>query len=408
MVEKESILVQKFGGTSVGSADRIKAVADRVLDSKKKVHQLVVVVSAMGDTTNTLVKLAQEMSKHPDPREYDALVSTGENISASLLAMNLIEKGHKAISLTGAQAGVKTEHLHTKAKILNVDTHRIKKELNEGKIVIVTGFQGINHHEDITTIGRGGSDTSAVVLAAALNSETCEIYTDVDGIYTTDPRKVKTASKLTSISYDEMLELASLGAKVLHPRAVECAKENNITLHVRSSFDLVEGTRVKELKTMEGNKAVTGVTINEEEAIVSVLQIPDNPGIAGVLFTELGSKGVNVDMIIQSAENLDSNNISFTVMENDLEQAQKITEKTAKELGAASIRVTNKVAKISAVGVGMISKPGTAAKMFKALGDLNINILRISTSEIKISCIIPREKAKEALIALHNTFELNK
>jgi len=407
MTKKTNIIVQKFGGTSVGSAERIKAVADRVIASKKQANQVVVVVSAMGDTTNALVKLSKEMSNSPDPREYDALVSTGENVSASLLAMHLIDKGHKAVSLTGPQAGVKTETLHTRAKILDVDTKRIKKELDDGKVVVVTGFQGLNPNQDVTTIGRGGSDTSAVVLAAALNSNECEIYTDVDGIYTTDPRKVKDASKLESISYDEMLELASLGAKVLHPRAVECAKENNIVLHVRSSFDPIEGTRVKESTDMETNKAVTGVTVNEEEAIISVLQIPDNPGNAGILFTKLGDEGVNVDMIIQSAETPNSNDISFTVMENDLEQATKITQKIAKEMGASDVKVVNKVAKISAVGVGMISKPGTAAKMFKALGDLNINILRISTSEIKISCAIPREKAQEALIALHNTFELS-
>jgi len=402
-----SLIVQKFGGTSVGSTDRIKAVAERAIETKKVYDNVVIVVSAMGDTTDELVRLAGEISSSPDPREYDALISTGENISAALLSMCLREKGINAVSLTGAQARIKTEKLHSKAKIVNVDTARIQQEFDKGNIVIITGFQGINDANDITTIGRGGSDTSAVVLAAALGCPECEIYTDVDGVYTTDPRKVPDAQKLSEISYDEMLELASLGAKVLHPRAVECAKENQIILHVRSSFKTDEGTRVKEGHLMEVNKPVTGVTVNKEEAVISLMDVPDKPGAAGELFAQLGSHGINVDMIIQSAEEELTNNISFSVHQDDLSKALTITKEISSSIGAGDVRSYDSVAKISAVGVGMISKPGIAATLFQALGKANINIKRISTSEIKISCMIDREKAEEALAILHKTFELD-
>jgi aspartate kinase len=404
----KDIIVQKFGGTSVGSIERIKAVADRIVASKKHAKNIVVVVSAMGKSTDHLVGLAKEITEHPDPREYDALVSTGENVSASLLAMTLIERGHPAISLTGPQAGVRTEPLHTKAKITDVKTERLKEEMAQGKVVIVSGFQGLNPLNDITTIGRGGSDTSAVVLAAAVGADECEIYTDVDGVYTTDPRKVESARKLDTISYDEMLELASLGAGVLHPRAVECGKENNIVIHVRSSFEDVEGTRVKEVETMESSRAVTGVAMSENEAIVSVIKVPDSPGNAGKLFSELGKAGVNVDMIIQSVEQGDENNISFSVQRDDLHQAKAISEDVAKQLNAERVETDENLAKVSAVGVGMLSRPGVAAKMFSALGDAGINILRITTSEIKISCAVPRSQAREALNILHETFELDK
>lgn len=402
-----SLIVQKFGGTSVGSTERIKAVADRAIKTKEQYDNVVIVVSAMGDTTDELVRLASDMSDQPDPREYDALISTGENISAALLAMSLKAKGVNAISLTGSQARIKTEDLHSKAKIIEVDTNRIQSEFEKGNIVIITGFQGINESNDVTTIGRGGSDTSAVVLAAALGCSECEIYTDVDGVYTTDPRKVSDAKKLYEISYDEMLELASLGATVLHPRAVECAKENNIILHVRSSFKPDEGTRVKEGDLMEMSKPVTGVTVNQNEAVISLMGIPDTPGAAGTLFSELGKHGINVDMIIQSAEENITNNISFSVHRDDLTKTVAVTKTIAQQLGAGDVRSDDSVAKLSAVGVGMISKPGVAAKMFKALGDASINIKRISTSEIKISCMIDRDQAHKALEILHTTFELN-
>jgi aspartate kinase len=400
--------ILKFGGTSLGSAERIQAVAARIIDIKKNTKDIVVIVSAMGKSTDFLVDLAKELSPIPDPREFDALLSTGENISSSLLAMTLIGMGHPSISLSGIQAGVHTETLHMKAKILRVDSTRIEESLSEGKIVIISGFQGFNEYNDVTTIGRGGSDTSAVVFAAALNCAECNIFTDVDGIYTTDPRKVETAKKLTSISYDEMLELASLGAGVLHPRAVECAKENNIVIHVRSSFSYDEGTRVMEVNNMEAKKSVTGITINEHQAIISVLKVPDTPGFAGFLFTRLGEKGVNIDMIIQNVEDEGNNNISFTVQSDDLDTAAKVATQAAKEMGAGSIKMDANISKVSAVGIGMISRPGVAAKMFKTLGDANINILRIATSEIKISCAIAKPDSIKALKVLHDAFELEK
>ena len=403
----KKITVKKFGGTSVGSPEKIQAVAHRIKNSLDKDMSYVIVVSAMGNTTNQLVELAKQISSNPSPREYDALVSTGENISASLLAMSFHELGIDAISLTGAQAGILTQDLHAKAKILTIKTDRIQKELAKNKVVIITGFQGINPNLDITTIGRGGSDTSAVALAAALECKECEIYTDVDGVYTTDPRRISNAQKIHEISYEEMLEMASLGAKVLHPRAVECAKENNIVLHVRSSFELSEGTRVKEVNEMEVNKPVTGVAMNENEAIISLIGVPDNPGVAGDIFSELADNGINVDMIIQNVlEKNDSNNISFSIAEDDLEQTLKITDSITKKLNCKCVKDTA-IAKISCVGIGMISKPGTAAKMFSALGRENINILRITTSEIKISCAIEQKDAQKALEILHKEFDLN-
>ena len=403
----KKITVKKFGGTSVGSPEKIQAVAHRIKNSLDKDMSYVIVVSAMGNTTNQLVELAKQISSNPSPREYDALVSTGENISASLLAMSFQELGIDAISLTGAQAGILTQDLHAKAKILTIKTDRIQKELAENKVVIITGFQGINPNLDITTIGRGGSDTSAVALAAALECKECEIYTDVDGVYTTDPRRISNAQKIHEISYEEMLEMASLGAKVLHPRAVECAKENNIVLHVRSSFELSEGTRVKEVNELEVNKPVTGVAMNENEAIISLIGVPDNPGVAGDIFSELADNGINVDMIIQNVlEKNDSNNISFSIAEDDLEQTLKITDSITKKLNCKCVTDTA-IAKISCVGIGMISKPGTAAKMFSALGRENINILRITTSEIKISCAIEQKDAQKALEILHKEFDLN-
>ncbi len=408
MVEKnKKIVVQKFGGTSVGSPERIMAIADRTADLLPSIKRLVIVVSAMGKTTDELVQLASSITDSPCPREYDALVSTGENISASLLAMSLKSKGIDAISLTGPQAGIFTEKLHAKAKILDIKTKRIKEELSKNKVVVITGFQGVNPSLDVTTIGRGGSDTSAVALAAALGCEECEIYTDVDGVYTTDPRREEKASKLHEISYEEMLEMASLGAKVLHPRAVECAKENNIILHVRSSFNRNEGTRVKEASGLEVQKPVTGVTLNDKEAEISIMGIPDKPGIAGEIFTTLASKGINVDMIIQSVqEDTNRNNISFSVNEDDLKEALLITKSLATSFNA-SVTSDNSIAKISCVGIGMISKPGIAAKMFSALGSESINILRITTSEIKVSCAIQRSDAEQALRILHKTFKLD-
>jgi aspartate kinase len=400
------IIVQKYGGTSVGSAERIQAVARRVAQFRAVHDRIVIVVSAMGDTTDDLIALSKQISASPNAREYDALISTGENISAALTAMALQELGVPAISLTGPQAGVITQGIHSKSKIAKVNTDRILAELAEGKVVVVTGFQGINDHNDVTTIGRGGSDTSAVVLAAALGAPVCDICTDVDGVYTTDPRKVSDARKIDEISYDEMLELASLGAKVLHPRSVECAKENGIILHVRSSFKMENGTMVKEASAMEVNRPVTGVTLNSGEAQVSILGVPDFPGVAGKVFTKLADASVNVDMIIQSLGLDGKNQISFTVDEDDLARAKDVTEAVARELGARHVECDNEVAKVSIVGVGMMSKPGVAATLFRTLGDNGINIRLISTSEIKVSCVVPKSEGEKALRLLHSAFEL--
>ena len=402
------IVIQKFGGTSVGSPERIKAIAKRIVNTCESGKGVVVVVSAMGDTTDELISLTREITETPDPREYDALISTGENISAALLAMAIQALGKPAISLTGRQAGVRTESTHSRAKILTVDTQRILSELSQGKVVVVTGFQGFTEFDDITTIGRGGSDTSAVVLAASLGVDVCEIFTDVDGIYTTDPRKVTSARKLESISYEEMLELASLGAKVLHPRAVECAKENGVKLHVRSSFEDRVGTLVEEAKAMEGNRAVTGATLNESEAEISILKVPDHPGVAGMLFEKLAHQHINVDMIIQTVEENQINNITFTVGIDDLNESVEITKTVAQELKAEGVVFDDNISKLSIVGVGMISKPGVAAQLFKVLGDLGINIRMISTSEIKVSCIIDKDRGRDALNAVHEAFSLDK
>lgn len=406
--QQSALVVQKFGGTSLANPDRIRAVAQRVAKSKLSVPNIVVVVSAMGDTTDDLIRLAHQVSDQPPPREYDALISTGENVSAALLAMALHAQGIPAISLTGPQAGIMTESHYSKARITKVDPSRIWKELDQGRVVVVTGFQGINEWQDVTTIGRGGSDTSAVVLAATLGARECEIYTDVDGVYTTDPRIVPEAVKLPRISYDEMLELASLGAKVLHPRSVECAKENRVQLHVRSSFSEEMGTIVKEIADMEVNRPVTGATLMESEAIITIQNVQDRPGVAGHLFGQLADANVNVDMIIQSSETSEENDITFTVNDADLKTATLVTQAVARDIGASGVKTDDAVAKISIVGVGMISKPGIAAKMFKVLADHQINIKLIATSEIKISCAIGRNDGRKALRVLHHAFELDR
>lgn len=400
------IKVYKFGGTSVGSVEKIQAIAERILSEPN--HQHVVVVSAMGHTTDQLVELCSKISTTPEPREYDALISTGENVSAALLSMAIIAKGGNAISLNGSQAGIYTSNGHKRAKIVDVRPDRIQLELGQNKVVVVTGFQGVSEFNDVTTIGRGGSDTSAVVLAASLGLKECDIYTDVDGVYTTDPRCVSKAKKLSVVSYDEMLELASMGAQVLHPRAVECAKENGITLHVRSSFSSDEGTRIKELNSMEINRTVTGIALKRDEAKISVVGVADQPGIAGQLFGELGNHNVNIDMIIQSNEQEnETNTITFTVSEDDYDDAKKITQRVAKELGAGHVVGDTSIAKVSIVGVGMISKPGVAATMFKTLGACGVNIQLITTSEIKVSCAVESRQADVAVQALHDAFELH-
>ncbi len=401
------LVVQKYGGSSVGSVERIKAVAARITKTKAAGNDVVVIVSAMGDTTDELIELMKGVTDNPDPREYDMLLSTGEQVSAALVTMAIHSLGFKAVSLTGWQAGVHTEDIPSRARITHTKMDRIQQELRDGKIVVVTGFQGVDSKGDITTIGRGGSDTSAVVIAAALKADVCEIYTDVDGVYTADPRIVKDAKKLKYISYDEMLELASLGAQVLHPRSVECAKNYGLVIHLRSSMSDVEGTYIKEVSSMEKKDVVSGVAIDTNIAKVGILKIPDKPGTAAKLFKALGDAKINVDMIIQSIHSSGSfADMAFTVTKPDIKKAVDVTSAVAKELGAEGVVSDDKVAKVSIVGVGMISKPGVAGMMFDTLARAGINIEMISTSEIKISCVVKADHAKKAMEILHKEFNL--
>ncbi|OGC03572.1 aspartate kinase [candidate division WOR-1 bacterium RIFOXYA12_FULL_43_27] len=402
-------IVHKYGGTSVGTPEKIKNVAAKVKAVRDKGNNVVVIVSAMGHTTDELIDLMHKITTDPDPREYDMLVSTGEQVSAALLAMALQSINCPAVSLTGGQAGVETEDIYRKARIKNIKLDRVKKELKAGKVVVITGFQGIDSKGDIITIGRGGSDTSAVAIAAALKADVCDIYTDVDGVYTTDPRIVPEAKKIKSISYEEMLELASLGAQVLHPRSVECAMVYGIKIHLRSSTKDIEGTYIEEGKKMELKKAVRGVALDLEVAKVGILQVPDHPGTAAKLFKALADAKINVDMIIQSVHSVSAAaDMAFTVNKTDAKKALEITQEIAKELKAEGAVSDTNVAKISIVGTGMISQPGVAARMFSSLSAAGINIEMISTSEIKISCVVKAAEGKKAVAVLHKEFELDK
>ncbi|MEJ6951798.1 aspartate kinase [Natronospora cellulosivora (SeqCode)] len=402
-----SLIVQKYGGSSVANIDKIKNVAERVIEEYNKNNSVVVVVSAMGDTTDELYGLMNQITKNPNPRECDMLLTTGEQVTISLLSMAIQAKGYKAISLTGSQVRIETNDQHNKAEIRKINNSRISDELDKGKIVVVAGFQGINSLDDFTTLGRGGSDTTAVALAASLEADCCEIYSDVDGIYTADPRIVPEAKKLSYISYEEMLELASLGANVLHPRSVELAKAYNMKLYIASSFNYKPGTIVGRMEDMENKKSVTGVTSDKEEVKITVEKIPDRPGVAGQLFTKLAEKCINVDMIIQNLQHNQKNDITFTINEADLASGKDFIEKTAKSLGAENIIVDEEVAKVSIVGAGMITTPGIAAKMFRILGDEEINIHSITTSDIKVSCLISKDQAERAVKLLHTAFDLN-
>ncbi|MBF0253351.1 MAG: aspartate kinase [Candidatus Omnitrophica bacterium] len=404
----KKIIVQKFGGTSVANPEKIKGVARKVAKAKDDGYDVVVVVSALGKTTDELVKLAAEINESPSEREMDMLLSTGEQISIALLAMALHKLGKEAISLTGAQVGIITDTKHTKARIIDINTDIMKKHLKQGKIVIVAGFQGISLDHEITTLGRGGSDMTAVALAKVLNATVCDIYTDVKGVYTADPRIVKDARLLDTISYDEMLELASLGAQVMQARSMEVASKFNVPLHVRGSFCDEPGTLIsKEVKEME-DVLVRGVTANIKEAKVTVCAVPDKPGAASLLFENLAKADINVDMIIQNISKTGATDISFTVPTADIEKVEKKLDKIVKLIGAASFEVDKSIAKLSIVGIGMRSHAGVAAKMFRALAAKKININMISTSEIKISCVIDKKDADRAVIALHTAFALNK
>jgi len=402
------LIVQKYGGTSVGNLNRIKKVADRVISYAKQKDKLVVVVSAMGDTTDELLSLAKKINPSPFERELDMLISTGEQISSALLAMAIHKKGYQAISFTGSQVGIITDTFHTKAKILKIEADRIREELKKGKIVIVAGFQGISTDSEITTLGRGGSDLSAVALAVALSADLCEIYTDVDGIYTADPRIVKNAKKLSYISFDEMLELSARGAQVMQTRAVEVAKKFNMPLIVRSSFNKKEGTIIMDRKPYIEEPVVRGVALTENEAKITICGVPDRPGIAAKVFNSLASSNINIDMIVQNVSHEKFTDISFTVSKDSLSKALKISKEIAKEIKAGAVLSDEDIAKVSIVGVGMRSQAGVAAKCFSVLADNKINIEMISTSEISISCVVNKKYGKKALSALHSAFELDK
>jgi aspartate kinase len=402
------LIVCKFGGSSVASIDKMNKVALRVKNLQAEGYGVVVVVSAMGDTTDELLELAAGIGSNLNLREMDALLSTGEQQSAALLALALDKMGCKAISLTGWQAGIKSDCNHSKAKISGMDEGRLEKELAAGKIVVVAGFQGLSTDGDITTLGRGGSDTSAVAIAASLGAERCMIFTDVDGVYTTDPRIVKEAQKLPSIAYEEMLEMASLGAVVMQPRAVEFAMLYGVDIEVLSSFSQEPGTIITEVNNMEQHRIVTGIAHDCKCAKIGVFDVPDQPGVASLIFSALARAGVNVDMVIQSAMREERNDIAFTICSDDLPLALPVVEKIVKEIGASGMSHGDNVAKVSVVGAGMQSNPGVAAAMFEALAAEKINIQMISTSEIKVSCIIDEDKIDNAVKVLHRKFELDK
>lgn len=403
-----ALIVQKYGGSSVANVERIQNVAKRIVKARKAGNQVVVVVSAMGDMTDDLVTLAEKITKNPSDREMDMLLSTGEQVSVALLAMAIEDLGHPAVSFTGAQVGITTDKYHSKARIQNVNGERIKKALKEGKVVIAAGFQGQTESGEITTLGRGGSDLTAVALAIALKAKQCEIYTDVDGIYTTDPRIVPDARKIKVISYDEILELASLGAKVMHSRSIEVGKRFNMPIYVRNSMNDREGTLItKENKKMEAI-VVSGVALNVDEAKITLFGIPDKPGTAAKIFKDIADGQVNVDMIIQNKTETGKTDISFTVYKSELTRALKTLEKIAEDVGADRVSCDKDVAKLSVVGIGMRSHTGIASKMFSALAKKKINIDMISTSEIKVSCVIDGAKGKEALRVVHEAFGLGR
>ncbi len=398
-----SLIVQKFGGTSVANAERLRNVADIVTSTYKAGNSVVVVVSAQGDTTDEFIEKAAELNASPSKREMDVLLSAGEQISMALLAMAIQKLGYPVISLTGWQVGMKTDINYSEARIRKVTGERIRSELDRNRIVIVAGFQGINSADDITTLGRGGSDTTAVAIAASLNADLCQIYTDVDGVYTADPRLVKNAKKLDAITYDEMLELASLGAQVLHNRSVEMAKKYNVDMEVVSSFTRNVGTKVMEGANME-KLIVSGVARDNNCARIALINLPDEPGVAFKVFALLAKHKINVDIILQSVGMNNRKSITFTVPQNLAEDTQKVLEANQETLGQERVSVDTNVAKVSIVGAGMASNPGVAAKMFEALAGAAINIRMISTSEIKISVLISQEDSERAVRAIHEKF----
>jgi aspartate kinase len=403
-----NVLVQKYGGTSVAGAERIRAVAERVAASRADDRGIVVVVSAMGKTTDELIALARSVTPDPEPRELDLLLSTGETVSATLLAMALRARGCPAVSLTAGQAGIRTNAWFTRARITSIHPERLERELRAGNVAIVTGFQGITDEADVTTLGRGGSDTTAVALACALGAERCEIYTDVNGVYTADPRVVPQARCIPRIAYEEMLELAQQGAKVMHPRAVELGQVYNMPILVLSSFAPGAGTLIAAGDTVEIRRRVQGIAHDTDVAKISLAGVPDRPGIAYAIFAPLAEAGVSVDVIVQTASFEGVTDLSFTVARGDLQRAVALVEQAAESIHASKLASASDLAKVSIVGTGIQSAPGYAARMFGILSEAGINIDMITTSDIRITCVVPRDDVQRAVQALHAGFELDK
>jgi len=399
------LLVQKYGGTSVGTPERIHHVAERIVRTRRAGTELIVVVSAMADTTDDLLELAGKVSGNSHPRELDMLLTAGERISMALVAMAVNDRGQEAVSFTGSQSGIVTDTSHTRAKILEVKADRIREELKRGRVVIVAGFQGVSRDREVTTLGRGGSDTTAVALAAALGAEACEIYTDVDGVYTADPRIVPSARKLAELSYDEMLELASLGARVLHNRSVEIARRFRVPIHVRSSFNWNEGSRIRKGDLME-QVVIRGIAYDADVAKIALLGVPDRPGVAAEIFREVGGHGVNVRMIVQATGSDSKNDVTFAVGSHDVRTVLPIVEQVRKRLGARAFVYDPDVAILSVVGEGLATSPGTAGEVFAALAEAGVNIEIISTSSITITCIVRKTDAERAIRSLHDALRL--
>jgi aspartate kinase len=401
-----SLIVQKYGGTSVGSVERIKEVAKKVIEYRQQGHDMIVVVSAMSGETNRLIDLAKQLNDHPRGRELDVLLSTGEQVTIALLSMTLQQMGMPAVSYTGGQVRILTDNAHNKARIMEIDDDKIRNDLTQGKVVVVAGFQGCDENGNITTLGRGGSDTTAVALAAALKADECQIYTDVDGVYTTDPRVVPEARRLDHITFEEMLEMASLGAKVLQIRSVEFASKYNVPLRVLSSFTEGGGTLIAAEDPLMEQALISGIAFNRDEAKLTILGVPDHPGVASQILGPIAAENIEVDMIIQNTGHDSTTDFTFTVHRNDYNTAFKILEQTAQKLGAREVNGDEHIAKISVVGVGMRSHAGIASTMFTALADENINIEMISTSEIKISVVVNEKYLELGVRALHKAFQL--
>jgi aspartate kinase len=403
-----AVIVQKYGGSSVANAEKIRNVARRISAAKEKGNKVVAVVSAMGDTTDDLLALAAQINTRPEPREMDLLLSTGEIVSSTLMAMALQAMGHKAVAISGPQAGISTDSSFSRARIVHIEPRRIMDELGKGNIVIVAGFQGLTSGNDITTLGRGGSDTTAVALAASLKAKICEIYTDVEGVYTADPRIIPEARKLTEIGYEEMLEMATSGARVMHHRAVELGQVYNMPILVASSLVEKPGTIIQGGENMEARNKVRGIAHDLDVAKLTVTGVPDRPGIAAAIFSPLAKAGISVDTIVQNASSNNITDLTFTVAKNDAGGAMEIIKPVARDIGAKECETDTKLGKVSIIGTGMQNAPGYAARMFQALYEQGINIQLITTSEIRITCIIAEDRVKDAVKALHKAFELDK